>query len=135
METLSDFAPLAAFFASGMMPINADSFKGLALQDDELLSALQFALWRLEALRNWQRDDIFTAMKSKDDSMDIKIKNFFAPMFIAISGTAASISVIDSMAILGPDLSRARIRYAIEQLGGVGKKKLKKLEKTYINLV
>jgi glutamyl-tRNA synthetase len=35
------------------------------------------------------------------------------------------------MAILGPDMSRARVRFAINQLGGVGKKKLKKLEKSY----
>ena len=45
--------------------------------------------------------------------------------------STASISVIDSMAILGPDMSRARVRFAINQLGGVGKKKLKKLEKSY----
>jgi glutamyl-tRNA synthetase len=131
MSTLSDFAPLAAFFASGMLPINAQSFSGGALQDEELVGALQFALWKLEALRNWQRDDIFAAMKGLADGMNIKVKDFFAPLFIAIAGTTASISVIDSMTILGPDLSRARIRHAINELGGVGKKKLKKLEKAY----
>ena len=114
-----------------MLPINAQSFNGTALQDEELINALQFALWKLEALRNWQRDDIFAAMKGLADGMNIKVKDFFAPLFIAIAGTTASISVIDSMAILGPDMSRARIRYAIEQLGGVGKKKLKKLEKAF----
>lgn len=131
METLSDFAPLAAFFASGMLPINADSFAGLKLQDDDLIQALQFALWQLEALPNWQRDHIFAAMKTVADSMEIKVKDFFAPLFIAIAGTTASVSVIDSMTILGPEMSRARVRFAIEQLGGVGKKKLKKLEKIY----
>ena len=77
----------------------------------------------------------FTAMKTLADALDVKMKDFFAPLFIAISGTTASISVIDSMAILGPDMSRARIRHAIEVLGGVGKKKLKKLEKAYASLV
>lgn len=131
METLSDFVPLAAFFASGTLPINAQSFDGLKLKEDELLTAMQFALWKLEALRVWERDEIFNAMKLLADSLDLKVKDFFAPLFIAISGTSASISVIDAMAILGPDMSRARIRYAIDQLGGVGKKKLKKLEKAY----
>ncbi len=134
METLSDFAPLAAFFASGMLPIKADSFAGLKLQDDDLIQALQFALWKLEALRNWERDDIFAAMKAVADSLDIKVKDFFAPLFIAIAGSTASVSVIDSMTILGPDMSRARVRFAIDQLGGVGKKKLKKLEKAYAAL-
>jgi glutamyl-tRNA synthetase len=38
------------------------------------------------------------------------------------------------MAVLGPDLTRARIRSAIEVLGGAGKKKLKSLEKEYAAL-
>jgi glutamyl-tRNA synthetase len=131
METLSDFVPLAAFFASGMLPITPASFAGSKLQDEALLEALQFALWSLENLRGWERDGIFTVMKATADAMDCKVKDFFAPLFVAISGSAASVSVIDAMAILGSDMSRARLRFAIDVLGGVGKKKLKKLEKAY----
>ena len=131
METLSDFTPLASFFTAGMLPIESRSFEGIKLQGDDLIQALQFALWQLEELRHWERDVLFDAMKTLADTLDIKIKDFFAPLFIAISGSTASISVIDSMAILGPDMSRARVRFAINQLGGVGKKKLKKLEKSY----
>jgi len=134
METLSDFAPLASFFASGMLPIKDDSFAGLKLQGDELVKALQFTLWKLEALRHWERDAIFTEMKGLADALEVKVKDFFAPLFVAIAGTTASISVIDSMHILGPDMSRARIRHAIDVLGGVGKKKLKSLEKAYVSL-
>jgi glutamyl-tRNA synthetase len=131
METLSDFVPLAAFFASGMLPITPASFAGAKLQDEALVEALQFALWSLENLRGWERDAIFTTIKATADAMDCKVKDFFAPLFVAISGSAASISVIDAMAILGSDMSRARLRFAIDILGGVGKKKLKKLEKAY----
>ena len=38
------------------------------------------------------------------------------------------------MAMLGPDMSRARVRHAIEVLGGVSKKALKKLDKEYQKL-
>ena len=38
------------------------------------------------------------------------------------------------MALLGADMTRARLRYALELLGGVGKKKLKKMEKAYQQL-
>lgn len=134
METLSDFAPLVTFFASGILPINSSSFDGEKLQGDELIRALQFALWKLENLRTWNRDEIFDAMKWVADGMNLKVKDFFAPLFIAISGTAASISVIDSMDILGPDMSRARVRHAIDVLGGVGKKKQKALEKAFLVL-
>jgi glutamyl-tRNA synthetase len=36
--------------------------------------------------------------------------------------------------MLGPDLSRSRLRQAIEVLGGVSKKQLKELEKAYAAL-
>jgi glutamyl-tRNA synthetase len=134
METLSDFAPLAAFFASGQLSINEQSFSGLKLQGDELIQALQFSLWNMEKLSPWQRDEIFNSLKILADSLDTKLKDFLVPLFIAISGSSASISVVDSMEILGSDMSRARIRHAIDMLGGIGKKKLKKLEKTYLQL-
>ena len=38
------------------------------------------------------------------------------------------------MALLGPDMSRARIRHAIAVLGGVSKNAMKQLEKDYQSL-
>jgi len=38
------------------------------------------------------------------------------------------------MSILGPDLTRARLRTAINAVGGVSKKALKRLEKEYAAL-
>jgi len=57
------------------------------------------------------------------------------PVFIAIAGSSVSTSVIDSIAVLGLDMTRARLRHAIEILGGVSKKQLKNLEKEYSALV
>jgi glutamyl-tRNA synthetase len=51
------------------------------------------------------------------------------PLFIAITGKAVSTSVIDAMFILGLDVSRARLRHAIDILGGVSKKEAKDLER------
>ncbi|MNT56632.1 hypothetical protein D3C72_1939460 [compost metagenome] len=50
-------------------------------------------------------------------------------MFPAITGQASSVSVLDAMEILGADLSRFRLRQAIELLGGVSKKETKEWEK------
>jgi glutamyl-tRNA synthetase len=36
--------------------------------------------------------------------------------------------------MIGPDMSRARLRHAIEVLGGVSKKTAKRLEKAYADL-
>lgn len=134
MEKLSDFVPLTQFLAAGMLPITGASFADNKLSSDEQKRVLQFTLWRLEAQRHWQRERLFADLKDLADAMDIKIKDFLAPLFVAIAGTTASISVMDSMVLLGPDMSRARVRHAVEVLGGLGKKSLKKLEKDFQNL-
>ena len=134
METLSDIAPLGSYLISGMLPISADDLRSAGMEDEQLLEVLQIALWRLESVQQWNRDNIFNALKAVADGMDIKLKPFLAPLFIAIAGSSASISVMDSMNLLGADMSRARLRSAIELLGGIGKKKLKKLEKGYQEL-
>src|SRR5690625_3406227 len=134
METLSDFAPLTQFLISGMLPLTEADFAANKLDLDEQKQVLQFALWRMEALSSWQRDAIFTELKTLSEQMAIKLKDFLAPLFVAIAGTTASFSVMDSMTLLGPDMSRARLRHAVNALGGVGKKQLKKLEKQYQQL-
>ena len=134
IEVFSDFAPAAAYLVSGMLPIGRVSFGALASSDDDLaqtLKILQFTQWRLEGLTEWQRDALFDTLKALAGEMDLKIRDFLAPLFIAIAGSSASISVMDSMVMLGSDLSRARVRYAIEMLGGVSKKQLKRLDKEY----
>ncbi|MFT7177707.1 MAG: glutamyl-tRNA synthetase [Halioglobus sp.] len=134
METLSDFAPLASFLVSGVLPLTPASFESLKGDNDAIVKGLQYSLWRMEALGVWTRDNIWAELKNTADAQGIKVKDFLAPMFIAISGSAASFSVVDSMELLGPDMSRARIRHAIEVLGGVSKKAMKRLEKEYQQL-
>jgi glutamyl-tRNA synthetase len=117
-----------------MMPVNEASFAGNKLDIEKQKEYLQFALWRLEALRTWERDNLFAELKLLADQMGIKIKDALAPVFVAIAGTTASFSVVDSMQIIGPDMSRARIRHAINALGGFGKNKQKDLEKVFDKL-
>jgi glutamyl-tRNA synthetase len=134
IEVMSDLAPLVSFLFAGQMPITPDSFSALKLDEEELLKRLQFLLWRLEALRSWQRDEIFATVKQLGDEMSVKLRDMMPLLFISIAGTQASISVVDSMELLGADVSRARLRHAIEILGGLGKKRLDKLEKAYRQL-
>ncbi|MBE8717074.1 glutamate--tRNA ligase [Cellvibrio polysaccharolyticus] len=134
MNTLSDFAPLASFLFSGMLPLTEANFSGNKLDIEQQKEFLQYALWRLEALRFWNRDAIFGELKLLADQMSIKVKDALAPVFVSIAGTTASFSVVDSMEIIGPDMSRARLRHAINALGGFGKNKQKALEKTYLQL-
>ncbi len=135
METLSDFIPLTAFLSSGMLPLEPAKFADLKLTEEQLKEVLQFSLWRMEALSDWQRDSIFNELKALADGMGIKLKDFLAPLFLAISGTTSSFSVMDAMALIGPEITRARLRYTLNGIcGEPGKKQLKKLEKAYQSL-
>jgi glutamyl-tRNA synthetase len=134
MNTLSDFLPLTSFLFSGTLPLSAASFTSNKLELEKQKELLQFALWRMEALRFWDREAIFSELKLLAEQMDIKLKDALAPLFVAISGTTASFSVMDSMVIIGPDMSRARFRHAIDVLGGFGKNKQKDLDKAYMQL-
>ena len=134
VERFSDVAPLAGFFLAGHLNISAEDFNGCKMEQDAIRKALQFSLWKLEALRTWEKDDIFATLKPMAEVFDVKIKDFLAPFFIAISGSAASVSVMDSMAILGADMTRARLRHAVQVLGGMSKKEAKNWEKEFAAL-
>ena len=134
VEKFSDVIPLAGFFLSGMPDISADDLVNPNIDNDLLRKTLQFTLWHLEALRSWDKDDIFTICKSMAQSMEIKPKDLFALLFVAITGNANSVSVFDAMVILGPDLSRARLRNALQLMGTPSKKEAKRWDKEYRTL-
>lgn len=131
VERFSDVVPLAGFFLSGMPALTEGSFASSKLAPEQRLKVLQFAAWRLEELPVFHRDRIERELMALAASMELKIRDFLQPLFIAVAGTAVSVSVIDSMAILGLDLVRARIRHALDVLGGISGKQQKVLEKEY----
>ncbi len=134
IETFSDFLPMVSFLAAGELDLSEADFAANRLVLEEQKKILQFALWELEKLREWERDNIFALLKSLADVTGHKLKSFLAPLFVAIAGTTASFSVMDAMALLGPDMTRARLREAIVVLGGAGKKVLKRYEREYAEL-
>lgn len=134
VEKFSDVAPRIAYLYSGMLDLAASDFAESKLEEPVQAKVVQFALWRLEQQVDWQRDALFASMKELAQAMDIKLQQFLAPLFVAVAGTTATFSIMDAMALLGADITRARLRYAIGVLGGVSKKQLKKLEKEFAQL-
>jgi glutamyl-tRNA synthetase len=134
VETFSDVAPLASFLLSGMPDIKPEHFTHKHLDQETQIKLLQMGLWQLEAEPNWTKANIESRLFALCQALEVKVRDGLFGFFIAIAGTSASFSVFDSMSILGPDMSRARIRHALAVLGGVSKKALKKLEKEYKDL-
>jgi glutamyl-tRNA synthetase len=134
VEKFTDVAPLAGFLSSGLLELHADMFSHKLLDGDGIKKVLQFALWRLEALDPWHRDEVEKQLVQLSAAMGLKIRDFLFPLFIAITGRPVSLSVIDAIAILGLDVSRLRLRHALEISGGISKKQAKELEQAYAAL-
>ena len=134
VEKFTDIAPLLNFMLSGMPALQENSFEHKKLELDTVCKILQFSSWRLDNLRHWHRDGLYQELNQLAQGMDLKLKDFLFPLFVAVAGSPSAPPLFDAMAILGPDIVRARVRHALNAAGGVSKKQLKKLEKEYQEL-
>ena len=134
VETFSQVAPLAGFFFAGGVNPDAKLFESKKLSGDQVRQLMQLILWKLESLRQWEKDSITATIQAVVESLELKLRDAMPLMFAAITGQASSVSVLDAMEILGPDLTRFRLRQAIDLLGGVSKKENKEWEKLLANI-
>ncbi len=129
VENFSQIAPLAGFFFSGGVPLDASLFEHKKLDPTQVRQVLQLVLWKLESLRQWEKERITGCIQAVAEHLQLKLRDVMPLMFPAITGHASSVSVLDAMEILGADLSRYRLRQALELLGGASKKETKEWEK------
>ena len=134
INVLSDAASLASFFLEGMPSVTAESFEYKKLEVEQVRKVLQFSLWRLEEQKDWTLDNIQTDLFALSESLEIKMRDFMIPVFVAVSGKQSAPSIMDAMEILGPDMTRARLRAGLNVVGGPSKKEMKRLEKEFRNL-
>ncbi len=134
VERFTDVADIAAFFVSGIPELQQAHYAHKQLTAEIMAKVLQFSLWQLEQLPEWTRDDIEQCLQSLAGKLNLKIRDFLFPLFVAITGKPVSTSVIEAITILGIDITRARLRAGIDVLGGISNKQLKVLEREYRDL-
>jgi glutamyl-tRNA synthetase len=134
LETLSDWGHLTAAFFADEVAVRAEDLSIRGKSEDEVVEILQLCLWRLDQQRNFSAEALGTLLRELAETLEIKLKNLTRPLYAAMSGSTAWTPLFDSMAILGPDLVRMRLRRAVELLGGVSSKKRKRLERRYEEL-
>jgi glutamyl-tRNA synthetase len=129
VSTLSEAVDKAGFFFAGKVVLTPESFTHKNLSAEQIKGLLQLALWELEALRHWEHAHISELLQRLSGALGIKLRDFMAPFFVSMAGTPSAPPVMEAMAIMGPDMTRARLREAIAVLGGVSKSETKLLEK------
>ena len=133
-ERFIDLLPQVDYLLGERAGITRASFVHKGLGESDCLRILDHVLRTLERTRVWQRDDLFEELKSLAEAMDVKFRDFLFPLFVAVSGREVSLPLFDSMAFLGSDLTRTRIRTAIDALGGLSKKETRRLERAFQEL-
>lgn len=121
IQTLSEAANWVNFFFAGTVNVSTDKFVHKKLSPEEIKRILQYALWDFEQLRVWNHDQISLVLSQLSTAMGYKLRDFMFPFFVAIAGSPSSTPVMESMGILGADLTFARLRQAVEVLGGLSK--------------
>jgi glutamyl-tRNA synthetase len=128
LERLGDWGHLTAAFFADEVPLQAEDLQMKGKTAEELKEVFQVTLWRMERLRPFTRDSIEAMFKELAEVYGIKLKEFTKPFYVALSGRKAWTPLYDSMEILGPDMTRVRLRRAIEILGGLSNRRLRALE-------
>ncbi|HEX4869444.1 MAG TPA: glutamate--tRNA ligase family protein, partial [Moraxellaceae bacterium] len=131
IHTLSEAVGWAAFFFAGNIATTPESFAHKKLTPDEVRRILQTALWELDVLRTWNHDSISALLQRIADALGFKLRDFMFPFFVAMAGSPSSTPVMEAMSILGPDITRYRLRQALAVLGGVSKNEAKEWEKAW----
>ena len=131
-ERLSDLVAQADYLLGDRALLAEEDFAPLDVGDCKRI--LHHAGLCLEGVANWQRDELRDALQALASGMEIKMRDLLRPLFIAIAGRAVALPLFDSLAFLGRDLTRARLRSALAALGGIGKKEARRLEKDYRGL-
>ena len=134
IETLSDAVNWASFFFAGTVNLSADKFTHKKLSPEEIKRILQYALWDFEQLRIWNHDQISLVLSQLSAALGYKLRDFMFPFFVAIAGSPSSTPVMESMGILGADLTFARLRHAIDILGGLSKNEQSEWQKHWSSL-
>ena len=131
VEKFTDIAPLTGLFFNGLPVLDPAEFESLKLDHETQVRVLQYASWWLDEQQQWERDALHQGLNALSQAMEIKLRDFLQPLFVSMSGSKVCPPLFDAMTIVGPDITRARLRHALLALGGVSKKQTKKLEKEF----
>jgi glutamyl-tRNA synthetase len=134
VQRFTDLIGLADYMFCHLVDVEADALQGNR-DAEEVKKHLYFAVSRFTALPEWSKSGIEEEIRRLCEDSGLKMRAFVKPFYLAISGRTSALPLFDSMEILGRDITRDRLNHAIGVLGGLGKKKIKKLDKELVRVL
>ncbi len=129
-ERFSDILPQVDYLLGDRRSLCAEDFTHPKLEPEQIAQVLDHVSREFDAMRHWERDALFETCQGLARFLDLKIRDFLFPLFVALSGRSVTLPLFDSMLFLGPDLTRVRIREAMNAVG-ISKKQAKRFEKLH----
>ena len=127
-ERFADIAPQVDYLLGERKRLEADDFAHKRLERDAVVEILFRTARAFDGLRAWQSNQLQQACRQNAQRMELKLGEFLFPLFVAVSGRPVALPLFDSMVILGREVTRARLRDALDVLG-LSNKQRKRLEK------
>ena len=112
ISLLSDAVNWSAFYFQNLPNISEADFEHKTLNNEQTLEILQFAQWQLESLPEWTEENIQAVLTGLANALDIKLRDFMSPFFIAIAGSKSATPVMNAMYVIGADMTLQRLRHA-----------------------
>jgi glutamyl-tRNA synthetase len=129
MDTLGDFMPKCGFFFAREVNLSVEELTATGKHEPkELVEMLQTVMWALDAVDDKGPAGVESALARVAAFWEWPIRDVTKPLFVTVMGQSAGPPLYESMAILGMDLARTRLRSAMNVLGGLSKKKERSLE-------
>ena len=100
-------------------------------QTEKIKNHLYLALYQLKKVSGWNKDNIQQALAEVATRLEMKMKFFLRPIFVAISGRQVMLPLFHSMVLLGRVQAQARIEAALAVLGGCSEAERQALEQRW----
>ena len=132
MKTFSEFIELTDFFFIKNLRYSETLLCPKSSSPELVKGLLQAMIWHMESNESWHSAGIEEASRTVATVFGKNHKKIVMPLlFATIMGKQRGLPLFSSVDILGKDRTRARMLTAIEFLGGISKKKLSQLEKSW----
>ena len=97
----------------------------------ELSQVLQTAVWALDGIVEWDTKSVESKVRMVADYWGWPVRDVTVPLTVALTGSRVGPPLFETLILLGVDIVRMRLLKGIDTLGGLSKKKAKKLEKEW----
>ncbi|MBN1356749.1 glutamate--tRNA ligase [bacterium] len=132
LQTLGDLIPACAFLLATDIEYETELLKPQNRSLEEIAPVLQTLAFQFETRSEWTAAGIERDVNETARFWNWPIRDVTRILFVAVMGREIGPPLFESMEILGSNMSRRRLMNALDAAGGLGRKKLKALEKRWI---